>query len=227
MRLKPKPGLSILALLLLLTALSCPGTETIVVDVGDFVVVIVTNNLAATRYESIGFQVFQLELAPEDPDAQDALAGDTIGILRFPENFDLNQQSITLPSVPLHSGQYRVTEFIIENIVMVDNSPPAVPTTCFENFSTIPDGQVGFPTTGRVEFTDLGDPISTVSPDGGQLTVQIDAEQFASALESAIICVDTPGDTCIIGVSRFDAPCMRIFLENVFTSQSQNFLSFN
>ena len=132
--------------------------------------------------------------------------------------------------MPLHSGDYRVLELSILNVALTDNNPPAAPATCPENFAIVPDPLFPIidPLGPQIRLSDLGDPIVTVSPEGGMLTIEIDASAFAAAFEQAYICRDAPGDTCNFGGGvSFNAPCLQAFLQNNFTSQSQNFLSFN
>ncbi len=203
----------VLAVAVVLAAgLACTGSDVLRATISEVAVTVVAQNVATGRYEAATIGLSQIKMRPVAPQADANLGTDDLGLLPDPVQLDLTRTgSIPVQTTRLSPGQYRVTELRFLLPTLTDNDPPAVPSTCLENFAQIP-GSTGppLPTNTIVDYrSDPNPPILTIGGESAAVNVTIDVGGLIALFESSFDCRSS--GFCIQN-GNLPAPCLNAFL---------------
>ena len=206
----------LLSPLLLVTA--CNGSE--VLDTGNtaFVVEVPIIN-PEDRFDLLALMlVSQINVRPNNPDADASLGPRPIGVLSSTEDLieiDFSDPSLSDPStLVLSSGSYRISTLQLANLLLVATRPdPLEWDTCEEFFAwTFPVGIIEF------DAEDLGNLGNFSVPAGGAgvLTIGFDATAFIEAYTNTWICTPPPNPVPI----QFDEAAFKALAPTYLTIRS-------
>ncbi len=201
---------ALLLLPLLVPVMGCPESDPLDSTIGPLTLSFNPVNAAATRYEHVLMRFSQIGLRPVDPDADANLGPSALGLLTFPVEIDLAVGGSSFSVTNLKGGEYRVVNFTLQRLSLIDEDPAVPPTTCLggvidpgadgifgtaDDTSTIADGRFGI-LSSVTSLTTFSDDRVSVAPGGGTITVSIDVPALAAAWESGFTCFPSVNNLC-------------------------------
>ena len=201
----------------------CPGTDPLgssfseLSSTGDLEV------SANTRWDGTRLQIEQILVQPTDPVARAAAGSAPIGLSTKAIISDFtSSSSVALGSGSLPAGNYDVVGMRITVFNINDNSQPANPATCLENFDLLPpdysDIDIFFP-VNAIDVVPSGDISFQLGGTSTMLEFSFDMEIIGEAMETGLTRFCQPVNTCSYGFGKTKpAPCvLRGFDTMLFT----------
>jgi hypothetical protein len=193
--------------------LGCTGTDVIESPVGELTLSVEPMNTGMSRFDNATMRMEQFWFRPVDPQKDALLGSNDYGVLTAGLFIDLNSPTASLLDMSMDVGTYRVTRIRFGEVFLSDSTPPAVPSTCMENFGQIATPEYRGAVAGKlynIVFDEDTGPRFTLSDGNSTVRLQVDAQAIIEAYVESFLCRES--QSCQSGT--VDAPCLEAFFEN-------------
>jgi hypothetical protein len=196
-----------------LFAVACTGSEVLPARTQNLNVELEVVD-ADIRFQVGVLQVNQIAIRPVDPDADNSLGSNDLGLLQTPVEVAYNVVIDDIITTPLTDGTYQVLSLAVNPVLFIDNDGPASEDSC-EDYVAV------WAWFSDMSFTDFGQEVYVTVENGriNNLKVIVKGQDFLTAFQEAWSCrtFSCPGG----------APyCLSGFNQAAFTSRSAEFLEF-